>query len=196
LQKRKCSGKKAAGAAAMMGMAAWHRTRRKAAMGLAALLAGALPPAGAAAGEGAYGPPGEAERAAPARAAPAGLPPGLALLAERALADNPQVLASRAALAASEAELDAARWQRYPSLTAEALAATGGSNVADRDGFALNLALEQPLWAGRTIANRIDAARSQRDAGAEALREARLGILGGMIEAWFGVVRAEERARA
>jgi adhesin transport system outer membrane protein len=180
----------------MMGMAAWHKRRRKAAVGLAALLGVALLPGGAVAEEAAYGPVSDDAHAAPASAGPAGLPPGLALLAERALADNPQVLASRAALAASEAELDAARWQRFPSLTAEALAATGGSNVADRNGLALNLALEQPLWAGRTIANRIAAARSQRDAGAEALREARLGILSGLIEAWFGVVRAEERARA
>jgi adhesin transport system outer membrane protein len=179
-----------------MGIRALRHISRTGAAALAAALAAAFLPSGAASQEPAYGPAADPASDAPARAAPAGLPPALALLAERALSDNPQVLASRAALAVSQAELDAARWQRYPSLTAEALAATGGSNVADSDGLALNVALEQPLWAGRTIANRIEAARGQRDAGMEALREARLGILGGIIEAWFGVVRAEERARA
>ena len=166
--------------------------------GLAVVLAAGVMPAGAASQEAAYGPAaGPASPAvAPAQEAPAGLAPALAALADRALSDNPQVLASRAALAVSQAELDAAKWQRYPSLTAEALAATGGSNAADIDGLALNVALEQPLWAGGTIRNRIAAAEGLRDAGMEGLREARLGILSGIIEAWFGVVRADERARA
>lgn len=145
----------------------------------------------------AYGPvAGPPTSAADAGVVPAGLPPTLAVLADRALSDNPQVIASRAALAASQADLEAAQWLRYPGLSAEALAATRGSNAADRDGFAVNVALEQPLWAGGSIDSQIDAARGQRDAGAESLREARLGVLSGIIEAWFGFLRAEERARA
>jgi adhesin transport system outer membrane protein len=174
-----------------------HRRRER---GGRALLAGALAlglvQAGAAAQETTYGPIAAPSPADAPRDLPPGLPPTLAALADRALSDNPQVLASRAALAASQAELDAARWQRYPSLTAEALTATGGSNAADIDGFAVNVALEQPLWAGGTINSQIDAARSLRDAGIEGLREARFGILVGIVDAWFGVVRAEERARA
>lgn len=160
------------------------------------VLAAALVPAGAASQDAAYGPEAAPQESEPAREVPAGLPLAMAALADRALSDNPQVIASRAALAASQADLDAARWLRYPSLSAEALAATGGSNAADIDGFAVNLALEQPLWAGGTIDSRIEAARSLRDAGAEGLREARFGILMGIIDAWFGVVRADQRALA
>lgn len=144
----------------------------------------------------AYGPAAGPETAAVIQVLPVGVPPALGRLADEALSDNPQVIASRAALAVSQADLDAARWLRYPSLSAEALAATRGSNIADRDGLAINVALEQPLWAGGTITSQIDAARSLRDAGAESLREARFGVLSGIIEAWFGVVRSEQRARA
>jgi adhesin transport system outer membrane protein len=155
-----------------------------------------LLPAAAASQEAAYGPVDGPIVSEQPEERPAGLPSSLGDLADRALSDNPQVIASRAALAVSQADLDAARWLRYPSLSAEALAATGGSNAADIDGFAVNLALEQPIWAGGTINSQIDAARSQRDAGAEGLREARFGVLAGIIEAWFGVVRADQRAAA
>jgi adhesin transport system outer membrane protein len=179
-----------------MGIPAIRHLSQSRTAGLAGVLAAAILPAGAASQEVAYGPvdgpivseqPGER---------PAGLPPSLGDLADRALSDNPQVIASRAALAVSQAELDAAQWLRYPSLSAEALAVTGGSNAADIDGFAVNVALEQPIWAGGTINSQIDAARSQRDAGAEGLREARFGVLAGIIDAWFGVVRADQRAAA
>jgi adhesin transport system outer membrane protein len=174
-------------------MAARRKPRwRLAACGLAAMLA----TANGSAQDDTYGPVAEPAPSEQPIALPAGVPPSLGTLADRALDDNPQVIASRAALAVSQADLDAAKWLRYPSLSAEALVATGGSNAADIDGFAVNVALEQPLWAGGTVNSQIDAARGRRDAGAEGLREARLGILGGIIEAWFGVVRAEQRAIA
>ncbi len=164
---------------------------------LLAVLCVGVAGAGAAQDAAIYGPvAGTEPTAATTGTAPAGLPPALTALADRALSDNPQVIASRAALAASQADLEAAQWQRYPGLTAEALAATRGSSFADQDGLAINVALEQPLWAGGTITSQIDAARSNRDAGVEALREARLGVLSGIIEAWFNALRADERARA
>lgn len=163
---------------------------------LAALIAGTLAQAQTAANQPAYGPVAGPDSTEPVQAVPQGIPPALAQLADQALDDNPQVIASRAALAVSEADLDAARWLRYPSLQAEALAATRGSNVADRDGLAINVALEQPLWAGGAIDSQIESARGLRDASAESLREARFGLLSGLIEAWFGALRADERARA
>lgn len=179
-----------------MGIPALRHLMRAETAGLAIVLAAALLPAAAASQEAAYGPVDGPIVSELPEERPAGLPSSLGDLADRALSDNPQVIASRAALAVSQADLDAARWLRYPSLSAEALAATGGSNAADIDGFAVNLALEQPIWAGGTINSQIDAARSQRDAGAEGLREARFGVLAGIIEAWFGVVRADQRAAA
>jgi len=187
-----------------MGNPALHRssrqlivTRSLRAGWIASCLAACLAAAGGAAQDAAYGPVAAAPMADDAPSVvPEGLPPALVALADRALSDNPQVIASRAALAVSQADLEAAKWQRYPSLTAEALAATGGSNAANIDGLGFNVALEQPIWAGGTIENQIDAARGQRDAGIEGLREARFSVLAGIIEAWFGAVRADERARA
>lgn len=164
--------------------------------GLAVLLCASVAQGAVTEDEITYGPtagPGTIELA---RELPVGVPLELAQTADQALSDNPQVIASRAALAVSQADLEAAQWLRYPSLTAEALAATRGSNVADADGLALNVALEQPLWAGGAIDSQIDAARSLRDAGIEAMREARFSILIGIIEAWFSALRAKDRARA
>lgn len=169
---------------------------RLAVAALAVVLGGGLAQAQVAEDAPVYGPAAGPETAAAAQALPLGVPPALGLLADQALSDNPQVTASRAALAVSQADLDAARWLRYPSLSAEALAATRGSNIADRDGLAINVALEQPLWAGGVITSQVAAARALRDAGSEALREARFSVLSGIIEAWFGVVRSEQRVRA
>lgn len=164
--------------------------------GFAALFVAGLAQANPPAEGAAYGPPAGPEARAPVSELPAGVPLPLARTADLALADNPQVIASRAALAVAQADLEAAQWLRYPSLTAEALAATRGSNAADADGLALNVALEQPIWAGGAIDGQIDAARGLRNAGAEGLREARFSVLIGIIEAWFGVLRADERAHA
>ncbi len=164
--------------------------------GMAGLLIASLVQAGTAQESPAYGPAAEPVAIAPAQDLPAGIPLALAAIADQALADNPQVIASRAALAVSQADLETAQWLRYPSLTADVLAATRGSNIADSDGLTLNVALEQPLWAGGSINGQIDAARGLRDAGAEALREARFGVLLGIIDSWFAALRAGERARA
>lgn len=166
------------------------------AVGLTLGLAGFARPASAQDGA-VYGPVAGPDSSAGAPAVvPPAVPAPLAETVARALADNPQVLARRAALAVGEADLDAARWLRYPSLSAEALAATRGSNVADSDGLALNVALEQPLWAGGAIDGQIDAARAARDAGANSVREVRQSIMLGVIDGYFAALDADRRAVA
>lgn len=162
---------------------------------LAAALA-AVPRPVAAQDAAVYGPQAGPAPEASRPQVPAALPAALVAAVDQAISDNPQVLARRAALAVNEADLDAAKWLRYPSLTAEALAATRGSNAADADGLALNVALEQPLWAGGTIDGQIDAARSSRDAGVNGLREVRQAIMLGVIGAYFDVLAAMARIGA
>ena len=128
-------------------------------------------------------------------AVPAAIPVPLAQAAARALEQSPIVLVGLAEIAALEADLRTARWQRYPNLTAELLAATGGSNVADRDGLAVNLALEQPIWAGGAINSQVDAARFNVDVGRGALREARFNILFAVIQSYYDALLAFERAK-
>ena len=146
----------------------------------------------------AYGPVDDAPATLAATLAgmtPDDIPAPLADAVQRALDQSPLVLARLAELAALEADLDGTERLRYPNLTAEVLATTGGSNVADADGLAVNLALEQPLWAGGAITGQIDAARSTRNVGASALREARQGLLLAVIDAWYEALLAFERVR-
>ncbi|NQZ48244.1 MAG: TolC family protein [Erythrobacter sp.] len=123
------------------------------------------------------------------------IPSPLSDAVEIALAQNPSVLAQLAELAALNSDLEVAQWQRFPNLSAEVLATTGGSNAADADGLAVNLALEQPIWAGGGIGARIDAARINRDVGRTAIREVRFNILNAVISAYYEALLSFERAR-
>lgn len=146
-----------------------------------------------------YGPqdlePSQTARAQ-AVSTPDGMPSPLLDAARTALSQNPQVLSQLAELAALESELSAAKWQRAPNLSAEVLATTGGSNAADVDGLALNLALEQPIWAGGGIGAGVDAARAGRDVGKSTLRQIRHDLLVGVASAYFDALTAYERAKA
>lgn len=140
-----------------------------------------------------YGPPIDHNEVS-ALAAPPQIPSPLANAVTKALDDSPLVLAAKAELVALDADYRSAKWLRYPSLSAELLAATRGSSVADADGLAANIALEQPIWGGGIINNRIDVARETRQVGYNALREIRLAVLLGVVNAYFDVVFANERA--
>ena len=145
--------------------------------------------------EGTYGPVDDAPVEIMAET-PENIPDPLAEAAQRALDQSPLVMARLAELAALEADLNSTERLRYPNLSAEILATTGGSNVADADGLAVNLALEQPIWAGGAIGNQIDAARGERDVGATSVREARFNLLLAVIDAWYEALLSYERVRA
>lgn len=140
-----------------------------------------------------YGPPASAQDIA-LSSAPAQIPVPLSQAVEKALNDSPLVLASKAELVALDSDYRGAKWLRYPNLTADLLAATRGSTIADADGLAVNLALEQPIWNGGLIGNRIDVARETRQVGYNALREVRLAVMIGVVNAYFDVVFANQRA--
>ena len=125
-----------------------------------------------------------------------GLPNPLVDAAAKAVSQNPQVLAQLAEVAALESELSAAKWQRAPNLSAEVLATTGGSSIADQDGLAFNVALEQPIWAGGGIGAGVDAARAGRNVGESALRQIRYDIVVGIASAYFEALAASGRAKA
>ncbi len=152
----------------------------------------AVPAAGAAQQ---YGPEIDPEIDAPAQVAPSSIPAPLAEAVQKSLEQSPIVIAGLAEIAALQSDLRTARWQRYPSLSAEILAATGGSNVADTDGLALNVALEQPIWAAGAINSQVDAARFNVDVGRNALREARFNILFAVIQSYYDALLAFERVR-
>lgn len=164
------------------------------AAGLLAGLALAVPGVGKAQG---YGPVDEqtSPLAATTAIEPADLPNELLDAVNQSLAQSPIVIARLAEVAALRADQRTAERLRYPNLTAELLAATRGSTIADADGLAVNLALEQPIWAGGAIDGQIDAARATREAGGHALREARFNILLAVVDAYYDALLASERIR-
>ncbi len=143
-----------------------------------------------------YGPEAQASDYSQTEVTPPEIPQDLADAVNTSLAQSPLVLSSLAELAALNSDLKVAKWQRYPNLTAEVLAVTGGSNAADTDGLAVNLALEQPIWAGGGIGARIKSARISRDIGETALREVRFDIVQAIIASYYQALLSFERVRA
>ena len=125
--------------------------------------------------------------------APSGIPDALDAMVEAALSSSPLVAASEAVSVGAEADLRSAKWQRFPNLSAEVLATTGGSDIADTDGIAANLTLEQPVWAGGSISSQIREARFNAEAA-----ESRVDVTGqtlvlDIVQAYYDVVLYEGR---
>lgn len=167
------------------------RTGMKHSLALALAAASGISPAQT------YGP--ENPEALPAAAAPGGPPPPavvpeLATLAARAAETHPTVEAARAALRAAGADVRAAKWQRGPSVSVEALSFEGGAPVVRGDNFAANLVVDQPLWQGGRIGGAIDRARAVERFNVAQLDEAAQDIALRTTQAYFELVRAARRA--
>jgi outer membrane protein, adhesin transport system len=98
----------------------------------------------------------------------------------------PLVLSKASARDAAAADVKTAEWQRYPTPSIE--------NDSDRSGnrnFVFRL--QQTLWAGGSITNGIDSARSLKDASDKAIREAQYDVVSRVIDAYVDAVRQQER---
>lgn len=124
---------------------------------------------------------------------PAGIPGTLAEAVNTALGSSPLLAASEAAGEGAQADLRSARWQRYPNLTAEVLTTTGGSNVADTDGLAANVALEQPVWTGGSISSQINQAQFNADAAASRVELTRQNLILDIVQAYYEVALYQGR---
>lgn len=139
-----------------------------------------------AAQQSAYGPPAPAATGAPVvTAVPPGIPPVLANAAAKAVRDYPAVSAARSGIRASAAEIRAARWMRYPSLSVEAV--TRSDRIGALDPF---LRVEQPLWTGGRISANIDRARATRDLAIARMDETVLDVALRLSTAYFEIARA------
>ncbi|WP_160604435.1 TolC family protein [Pontixanthobacter aquaemixtae] len=139
-----------------------------------------------------YGPPAD-ETAAIVPITPIAIPKPLDRAAALASQTHPLVESAEAEADALAAEYRGAKWQRYPNISVEALAATSGSALADEDGLALNLALEQPIWSGGRISGEIARARATMRSGEDRVDEAQRQIVLDVISAYYGYVQADER---
>ena len=88
---------------------------------------------------------------------------------QAALATHPALLGKRSGQAAAQADLEGAKWQRYPTASIErALPANSASSALVR--------IEQPLWTGGRISAGIDAAGGRLAAAGAALDEEALNV--------------------
>jgi adhesin transport system outer membrane protein len=111
-------------------------------------------------------------------------------LVERSLASHPAVQARRSSAAAADSDLDAARWQRFPTPTFEAYSGGGSVPLGGPDS---RLRVQQPLWTGGRITSGIDSAQSRKDAAGFAIGESRLDIALRVAAAYVEAARQQAR---
>jgi adhesin transport system outer membrane protein len=107
--------------------------------------------------------------------------------ARRALQSHPSVLGKQSALEAAKADLDAAKWQRYPTMSVQ----TGKANDGQSNTGALTI--QQPLWTFGRISGGIDAARARQGEAAAAIDETRQDLLVKVINAYVEAMRQQAR---
>jgi adhesin transport system outer membrane protein len=101
--------------------------------------------------------------------------------------NHPQLAIKRSELAAAGYELDAAQWQRWPTV--------GLDTKAIEDGYQLTAKVEQPLWSGGRISGQIKTASAAQQVALLALSETRLDIQLETSNHFFEVLRLREQLR-
>lgn len=104
---------------------------------------------------------------------------------------HPMLSARQSEYQAAIADLNAARWSRFPSA---GISLQGFKN--DDDENTLNqevLTVSQPIWTGGELTGKISLAKARRDAAQFSNIEAEQEILEETILAFFEVLKAEER---
>lgn len=122
----------------------------------------------------------------PAEAAPTGAISLNAVLRE-AVTQHPDIRARRDEQQAAVDRLEAARWGRFPGLSAEVETRSGGPQSV--------LRVEQPLWNGGRISSQIDVSQAQLGVAGATLSETQLDILQRSGGAFFDILRLEQRLK-
>ncbi|MBA2770849.1 MAG: TolC family protein, partial [Sphingomonas sp.] len=119
-----------------------------------------------------------------------GIPPALARAAEQAVETFPAIAAAQSAIRASNSELKAARWLRFPSADVE-LSPLYGRTEAGTSGLQVNpgLQLNQPLWTGGRIKGNIQRAQATTQVAAAQLEETVLDVLLRLSSSYFEIAR-------
>ena len=103
-----------------------------------------------------------------------------------AIQENSGLKVQKAELEAAQSDLDAAKWQRFPSFSLE-------QNTVSNDGNTASAIIEQPIWSGGEISAQIgvaDAALAEQKAKFD---EAALNLLIDVASAYYDVLRLEKR---
>lgn len=112
----------------------------------------------------------------------------LSAMMELAARTYPSVLSAKASARAAEAGLKGARWQRFPSISVEALGTATGTTQND-----YSLTVEGPLWTGGRISGTIKMSRAQVTAAKSGIEEAQLDVSLRVAAAYFEFQRLLQR---
>jgi len=112
----------------------------------------------------------------------------LQALASETLAGYPSIQARESERNAALADLDAARWQRFPTPEIQASQNDSGDDTT-------LFRLQQPLWTGGRITAGVDAAKARVDAADSGIGEAREAVLTRLIEAYVTAARHQAQQR-
>jgi adhesin transport system outer membrane protein len=108
-------------------------------------------------------------------------------LARQALATYPDIIGKEYSLNAAEANVKAATWQRFPTLSVE------GGQANDGYSKFTDVSLTQPLWTGGRITGGIRSAEAQKNAAMEKIDETRQDVLLRVVTAYAEAIRQESR---
>jgi outer membrane protein, adhesin transport system len=119
----------------------------------------------------------------------------LSRLVEQAISTHPSVHAKWAELGGSQAGLDAAKWQYFPSLSVQTERASKQANQTSGPSSTI-LRLQQNLWTGGRIESGVKNAQSRQQSARYALQETRVNIAMRTVEAWQSLLTALGRQQA
>jgi outer membrane protein, adhesin transport system len=119
----------------------------------------------------------------------------LSRLVEQAISSHPSVHAKWAELGGSQAGLDAAKWQYFPSLSVQTERANKQANQTTGPS-STTLRLQQNLWTGGRIESGVKNAQSRQQSAQHALQETRVHIAMRTVEAWQSLLTALGRQQA
>ncbi len=133
-------------------------------------------------------PPAATQPAAPvqtvADSGSGGIPAALARAAEQAVETYPAIAAAMSAIRASNSELRAARWLRFPSAEVEL------ATLDDRIGkISPGVQVNQPLWTGGRIKGTIQRAQATTQVSVAQLEETVLDVLLRLSSSYFEIAR-------
>jgi adhesin transport system outer membrane protein len=107
---------------------------------------------------------------------------------ERAVETHPSIAAAKANVRAAGADVQAAKWQRFPSFSVEGLLLNQNSNSVQAQAV-----VDQPLWAGGRITSTVGRATARASAALSGYDEAALAIAVSTAQTFFDVHRLRER---
>jgi adhesin transport system outer membrane protein len=111
----------------------------------------------------------------------------LTTVLREAVTQHPDIRSRRDDQKAAVDRLDAARWGRFPGLSAGVETRSGGLQSV--------LRLEQPVWNGGRISSQIDASQADLGVAGATLSETQLDVLLRSAGAFFDILRLESRLK-